>query len=267
MLDISGITLLLRTLPHSEARAEERELRERAQTASDAPGLFDVASDHEGALDDATLAAARALVSPSFESVWKLASAAEHSDDAPGLHVLRVGVQARLIAQELDEPPERADLLLLAAPLHDIGKLAVPERVLSAPGGLEGDDWKVMRSHSTTGAGILEVLGADGAWVEPAQRIARSHHERWDGFGYPDCLRGEEIPLEARIVGVADVFDALLAQRCYRDAFDAEEALDYLEHGSGSHFDPRVVAAFVARLDEHLAVQNALATAPQPATA
>jgi HD-GYP domain-containing protein (c-di-GMP phosphodiesterase class II) len=135
-----------------------------------------------------------------------------------------------------------------SAPLHDIGKICVPDAILNKPGRLTDEEFEVMKGHTVAGAEILErAKGAvsDPAYLDEAKRLAMSHHEKWNGQGYPQGLAGEEIPLSARIMAVADVFDALVSKRSYKDGFPIEKALDIIREGAGTHFDPQVAGAFL----------------------
>lgn len=185
----------------------------------------------------------RALEHAQAETLRRLAQAAEFRDDETGQHTRRVGTLAATIAAELGLPEETVELLRHAAPLHDVGKIGVPDSVLLKEGPLTETELRAMRAHTRIGANLL----ADGysALSALAEEIALSHHERWDGTGYPQELAGEEIPLAARIVAVADFYDALSSDRPYRRAWAEEDILRKIEEDSGGHFDPRVVEAFL----------------------
>jgi len=181
-----------------------------------------------------------------LETVVRLAIASEYHDDAVGDHIFRVSRTTARIAKELGMDDETVALLREASTLHDVGKIGVPDSILLKPGPLDDDEWDVMRSHTNVGA---QILGDSTARVLTlAAEIARSHHERWDGNGYPDGLRGEEIPISGRIVAIADVFDALTQSRPYKEAWDTQRAVEEIENSAGTHFDPRIVDAFL-RLD------------------
>jgi putative two-component system response regulator len=162
---------------------------------------------------------------------------------------------SQIIALELGLPGQEAETLLTAAPMHDIGKIGIPDRVLLKPGKLDAEEWAIMRRHPEIGHGII------GSHPSPllrmAAEVALTHHEKWDGNGYPRGLRGEEIPQVGRIVAVADVFDALTSVRPYKPAWTVEAAVEELKRGSGTHFQPQVVEAFLARLEDILAVTSA----------
>jgi putative two-component system response regulator len=210
------------------------------------------------------------------EVIHCLARAAEFRDNETGRHVIRVGRYAAIIAARIGCGRAECELIELAAPLHDIGKIGIPDSVLLKPGTLTADEYEQMKRHAAMGEQIVRPLG-DDAWATPptsagttvpataspilvlASRIAGSHHERWDGTGYPHGLAGEAIPLEGRITAVADVFDALSNARPYKPAFPLAKCLAILDEGRGSHFDPAVLDAFHAGLDEILAVRESLA--------
>lgn len=178
------------------------------------------------------------------ELLDRLAHAAEMRDDETGRHTQRVGALAAEIARALGLPEARTEIIRQAAPLHDIGKLGVPDAVLRKAGALDERELTVMRTHAEIGARLL--AGGDSELIRTAEVIARCHHERWDGNGYPDGLTGEQIPLAARIVAAADVYDALTHDRPYRPAWTEEQALELLRSERGAQFDPRVVDALLA---------------------
>ena len=148
-----------------------------------------------------------------------------------------------------------------SAPLHDIGKIQVPDLILNKPGKLSEDEFEAMKAHTTAGADMIRhamdmVSESDSGYLKEAMNLANFHHEKWDGIGYPRGLKGEEIPLSARIMAVADVFDALVSKRSYKDGFPFEKAMAIIEEGAGSHFDPRIVGAFRQASEEVREVMN-----------
>jgi putative two-component system response regulator len=177
-----------------------------------------------------------------IESLQRLALAVEMRDAGTHEHTARVARTALRIAQQLSLAEPDAAWIGQAAPLHDVGKLSVPESILLKPGRLTGTEFEQIKSHTTTGGAIL--AGSRSNVLRCAEKIARSHHERWDGSGYPDGLRRDQIPLSARIVAVADVFDALTHARSYKLAWPAGEAAAEIDRLEGNQFDPEVVAAF-----------------------
>lgn len=172
----------------------------------------------------------------------RLTQAAEFRDDETGQHTRRVGEEAAKIARALDLPSAEVELILRAAPLHDVGKIAIPDSVLLKPGALTPEEFAVMKTHTTRGADML--AGGRSELIHLARDIALSHHERWDGAGYPNGLAGEAIPLAGRIVALADFHDALSHDRPYRLAWPADRVWTEIERETGRHFDPRVVEAF-----------------------
>lgn len=194
-----------------------------------------------------------------LEVLERLGRAAEFRDDDTGQHTRRVGEFSARVASRLDLPEERVELVRLAAPLHDIGKIAIPDSILLKPGKLTPEEWEVMKTHTTAGARLL--AGSSSELLQVAERIALSHHERWDGGGYPHGLAGEAIPLVARIVAVVDVFDALRSDRPYRSAWPLERVVAHIRQESGSHFDPRVAGAFLDWVEAEGIVEEVLASA------
>jgi putative two-component system response regulator len=182
-----------------------------------------------------------ALEGAQLEMLRRLAVAAELHDDDTGLHTQRVAILAGRVAQVLGLPAARVELIVQAAPLHDLGKIGIPSSIVQKRAALSEDEYEVMKTHALLGARVLS--GGRSEPILVAERIARCHHERWDGTGYPARIAGESIPLEARIVAVTDFFDALTHERPYRRALPVDHALEMVRAGSGSHFDPRVAAA------------------------
>lgn len=182
------------------------------------------------------------------DTVMRLCRAAEFRDPDTGAHIGRMARYSQLIADELTHDAAFAGAMLEAAPMHDVGKLGTPDHILLKPGALTADEITVMREHARIGWSILK----DGASpvLQLAAQIAHAHHEKYDGSGYPQGLAGEAIPLAARMVAVADVFDALTSVRPYKAAWEVEHARDYLREHRGTHFDPACVDAFCARWDE-----------------
>lgn len=177
-----------------------------------------------------------------LELLERLAMAAEYRDDATHEHAQRIGQASARLAAELDQPDVAVELIRRTAPLHDLGKIAIPDYVLLKPGPLTDEERKTMRSHTVIGARILS--GGESEVVRNAEEVALNHHERWDGHGYPNGLAGDEIPLPARIVAVVDVFDALTHERPYKPAWRVEDAIDEISGQAGRQFDPAVVHAF-----------------------
>jgi putative two-component system response regulator len=198
-----------------------------------------------------------------LEIVQRLGLAAEYKDNETGLHVIRMSHFARILGLSAGMTEAEADDLLHAAPMHDVGKIGIPDRILQKPGPLDPDEWKIMQSHAAIGA---EIIGQhDGGMLALARNIALSHHEKWDGSGYPNGLAGEQIPLEGRICAVADVFDALTSVRPYKKAWTEEEAIDFLVSQKGKHFDPSLVDLFITQMPAIRAIRQRWSEAvPEP---
>lgn len=179
------------------------------------------------------------------EVIWRLSKALDYRDGETGEHTYRVATIARMIAEELGFSRDRCRTLYLAAPLHDIGKVAIPDAILRKPGRLDASEYAIMKTHVPVGQDILANGASD--LVQMASRVAGAHHERWDGTGYPNRLRGDDIPIEGRITAVADVFDALCSERPYKPAWPVARARAEIQECAGSQFDPACVAAFERR--------------------
>lgn len=177
-----------------------------------------------------------------YEICDRLARAAEFRDDVTGEHTRRVGELCRRVGRELGMEGEAIDLLGRAAPLHDLGKIGIPDRILLKPGKLDSAEIEVMRRHSEIGAMLLS--GGQSPLLQLAEQVARCHHERWDGTGYPHRLSGDAIPLASRVVAVVDYFDAMTHDRPYRTAWPVDRTLAEIRESAGGHFDPAVVDAF-----------------------
>jgi putative two-component system response regulator len=236
---------------------------------------YDCLRSYSQELEAEVLRRTAALARSRQEVIHCLARAAEFRDDDTGKHVWRVGRYARLIATELGWQGERLDVFEQAAQLHDIGKIGIPDSILLKPGKLTADEFDIMKKHAGYGQKITVTLpeneqnllcdhtrlgsrlleAAESPVLALAGIVALSHHEKWNGSGYPLGLAGEDIPIEGRITAVADVFDALSSKRPYKPAFDLEKCFEILEQGRGSHFDPNVLDAFFRSIDEIIQTQ------------
>ncbi len=185
----------------------------------------------------------RELAEAQVEILNRLALAAEYRDDVTGRHAERVGILSSLIARALGLHPEEARLIRQAAPLHDVGKIGIPDAILMKPGPLSPAEFEVMKTHTEIGARILS--GSGFPLLQMAREIALFHHEKWNGTGYASGMAGDRIPLVGRIVAVADAFDSLTHERPYKPAFSRERALAIIEQDTGTHFDPKVSRAFL----------------------
>ncbi len=201
-----------------------------------------VAANYVGALVERD-GFSRRLSESQLELIQRLAHAAEFRDNETGQHLQRIGLLCERLALAIGWPRDQATMLRHASSMHDIGKIGIPDRVLLKPGKLDEEEREIIRTHPATGAEIL--AGSDSPLLQMAEDIARTHHERWDGSGYPAGLKGEQIPIVGRICAICDVYDALLSQRSYKDSWTHEETLAEIQRGRGSHFDPEIVDAFL----------------------
>ena len=194
-----------------------------------------------------------------LQIVQRLGLAAEYKDNETGLHVIRMSHYARVLGLAAGLSATAAEDLLHAAPMHDVGKIGIPDRILQKPGALDKEEWAIMQSHATIGA---DIIGEHAhGMLALARNIALTHHEKWDGSGYPRGLAGLDIPLEGRIVAIADVFDALTSARPYKAPWPVEEAVQYLRQQRGQHFDPELVDLFLARLPASVEIKERWAEA------
>lgn len=191
-----------------------------------------------------------------YEISVRLGRASEYRDLETGMHIKRMSHYSALLGKlhGLDEKEE--ELLLYSAPLHDIGKIGIPDAILLKPGKLNDDEFSLMKQHTTIG-GLMLDKGDGYPIIEMGQIIAEQHHEKWDGSGYPKGLKGEETHIYARIVAIADVFDALSSKRVYKDAFPIEKTLSIMREGKDSHFDPDLIDLFLENIEQFLAIQEA----------
>lgn len=190
--------------------------------------------------------------------VYLLALAGEMRDNETGRHVARVGRYSRILAEGIGLPPELCFLIEKAAPLHDIGKIGIPDSILHKNGRLDESEREIMNSHTTKGLQLLGEYGHDSMLIQMAASIALNHHERWDGTGYPKGMMGESIPVEGRIVAIADVFDALTTRRPYKEPWPLEKTSAFLRENAGKHFDPAVVDIFTAHMEQFARVMHEL---------
>jgi len=200
-----------------------------------------------------SLVQAKLLEKTCSEALAMLGKAGHYNDSDTGAHIWRIAAYARRLAEVVGWSKECCDLLEQAAPMHDTGKIGIPDSILRKPGKLDEDEWVIMRTHCQIGYEILS--SSDAPVFQLAAEIALRHHEKWDGSGYPDALAGETIPESARIVALVDVFDALTTKRPYKEAWPLEQALESLRAGAGRHFDPALVEAFEAYLPSILEIK------------
>ena len=209
--------------------------------------------DQNRVLEDKVRERTSELNDTRLEIIRRLGLAAEYKDNETGMHVIRMSHYSHFIAQAYGLSAGEAELVLNAAPMHDVGKIGIPDRVLLKPAKLDDEEWNIMRTHSYIG---YKIIGDHpGELLKTAAVAAYTHHEKWDGSGYPRRLKQENIPLIGRIIAVADVFDALTSVRPYKKAWPVEDAVAEIRKCSGSHFDPALVEAFSKRIPEILEVK------------
>ncbi|MDO8892450.1 MAG: response regulator [Sulfurimicrobium sp.] len=224
--------------------------------------------DQNRILEEKVLERTRELAETRFEIIRRLGRAAEYRDNETGLHIIRMSKYSQLLGRAAGMNEEDAEMLLNASPMHDIGKIGIPDSILLKPGKLDPDQWEIMKTHSAIGAEILS--GHPSELMTMASQIALTHHEKWDGSGYPNGLTGEEIPLVGRVVAVCDVFDALTTARPYKKAWTVEDALCYISENSGKHFDPELtqlcpdVLPAILEIRERYAEPDACRETPKP---
>ncbi len=194
------------------------------------------------------------LLDSRLEVVRRLGRAAEYRDNETGLHIIRMSKMAALIAKASGMNEAQCELILNASPMHDIGKIGIPDHILQKPGKLTADEWHIMKSHSQIGTEILQ--GDESILLTTAREICLSHHEKWNGTGYPNQLEGEAIPIMARITALADVFDALTSIRPYKKAWELHDALNLIRSESGKHFDPWLTEHFLSVVPEIVEIMN-----------
>lgn len=238
----SGATdFLTRPIDPQECRARCRNLLTLRRSQK-------IVSDRAKWLEDQVMQATRDVRIRERETLLRLAKAGEYRDEGTGNHIIRMAKYARLIASELKLSAMECDEIESSAPMHDIGKIGIPDQILLKPGPLNDEELCIMRRHAEIGYQIL--ADSPSRYLQMGAVIALGHHEKFNGTGYPNGLVGEAIPLPARIVAVGDVFDALTTVRPYKQAWPMQKALDYLKTEMGGHFDPDCVRAFLVRLDE-----------------
>lgn len=208
-------------------------------------------------LEDEIRKATAKIKNQEYETIFCLAKAAEYRDPETGAHIQRMAHYSKHIAHALGLSIQEQDLLLEAAPMHDIGKVGIPDAILLKPSRLNAEEFAIMKQHATIGYELLKSSSAP--LLKVAAEIAHTHHEKYDGSGYPRGLVGENIPLFGRIVAVADVFDALTSERPYKKAWSVEDACQLLRKGKGTHFDPACVDAFLSDFEEVLSIKSRFA--------
>ncbi len=194
-------------------------------------------------LEDEVQERTKELDNTRIEIIRRLGRAAEYKDNETGLHVVRMSHYSRILAEQAGLPEHYCELIYNASAMHDVGKIGIPDAILHKPGKFEPEEWHIMQQHVAIGAEIIGEHHTDPL-LRMSYNIALTHHEKWDGSGYPNALTGEEIPLEGRIAAIADVFDALTSTRPYKKAWTIEAAMELIDSEAGKHFDPELVQHF-----------------------
>jgi len=193
-----------------------------------------------------------------LDTIHRLVLAAEYKDEDTGGHIIRMSRYSALIAEKLNLPAKEVKNILYASPMHDIGKIGIPDSILMKPGKLTEEEFTTMKTHTIIGANLLAYSKSE--ILRYGEEVAISHHEKWNGQGYPQGLSRDNIPLSGRIVGLADVFDALISKRPYKDPFPVDQTIDIIKKERGEHFDPRVVDVFLENIDEVLKIKEEVNT-------
>jgi putative two-component system response regulator len=245
------------------------ELKTRVGSLLKVKAYHDRMRDHEKELEKEVAArtsqltlALKGTKAASLETIYCLTRASEYKDESTGEHVKRMSRYAAVIAGKMGLGEETIERILYAAPMHDIGKIGIPDDIILKPGKLNEAEWRVMKQHTIIGSYILAA--SDAEVIKLGRDIALTHHEKWDGSGYPRGLKGTEIPVTGRIAGIADVFDALTSKRPYKEAFSTDKSFAIIAESRGSHFDPRIVDAFFAVKEEILRIMSENGTRNNP---
>jgi putative two-component system response regulator len=240
------------------------ELLQRVRNALEIQVLFRQSREFNATLEARVEARTKELSESRVDVIRRLATAAEFRDNETGQHIVRMSVIAHHLALKAGLSDKDAAALRDAAPLHDIGKIGIPDAILLKPGKLDAAEWEIMKRHAAIGAEIME--GSPSPLMDLAKVIALTHHEKWDGSGYPKGLKGEEIPLIGRIVAVSDVFDALTSHRPYKPGWPVEKAVAFMVESAGTHFDPALIAIFQRELPAILALREQFKDEVSPET-
>ena len=230
------------------------ELLARVRNLLDAHLALRFTHDQRGVLEEMVRKRTAEVRESRLEIVQRLGRASEYRDNETGRHILRMSHSAALLAKKIGWDDERCDLMLYASPMHDLGKIGISDTILLKPARLTDEERKIMETHTTIGADILG--GSASKLLETARVIALTHHEKWDGSGYPGKLAGTDIPIEGRIAAIVDVFDALTSVRPYKKAWTVDEAVEEIRKQSGAHFDPELVEQFLTILPGVLSIKE-----------
>ena len=252
-LEAGATDFLMKPVDHHECRARCNNLLTQYQQ-------YKIISDRSRWLERRVSEATSEIRLRERETLLRLARAGEYRDEETGNHVVRMAKYSRIIAEQLGFSKDDADVIEMAAPMHDIGKIGIRDDILLKPGKLTHEEFEIMKRHTIIGYDILK--DSPSKYLQMGGVIALCHHEKFDGTGYPYGKKGTEIPIEARIVAVADVYDALVSDRPYKNAWSTDAALDYMESHSGKHFDPDALHAFIEQLDTVSKIQSMLPDTP-----
>jgi two-component system response regulator RpfG len=252
-LEAGATDFLMKPVDHHECRARCHNLLTQYQQ-------YKIISDRSRWLERRVSEATSEIRLRERETLLRLARAGEYRDEETGNHVIRMAKYSRVIAEQLGFSKDDADVIEMAAPMHDIGKIGIRDDILLKPGKLTHEEFEIMKRHTIIGYDILK--DSPSKFLQMGGIIALSHHEKFDGTGYPYGKKGNEIPIEARIVAVADVYDALVSERPYKNAWSMDAALDYMESHSGKHFDPDALYAFKEQIDTVSKIQGMLPDLP-----
>jgi putative two-component system response regulator len=240
---------------------DKTELRARVQSLLKVKAYNDHMREHQKELEEEVTkkteqlrVAFERIREASLAGIYRLSRAAEFKDEDTGAHIMRMSNYSATIGRKLGLSEKVVESILYAAPMHDVGKIGIPDHILLKKGKLNPGEWEIMKQHTIMGREILK--GSDSGFIKLAEVIALTHHEKWDGTGYPKGLKGVKIPLEGRIAAIADVFDALTCKRPYKEAFSLEKAFTIIKAERGKHFDPAVVDAFFAVQDEIVSIKD-----------
>ena len=248
-LEVGATDFLMKPVDHHECRARCRNLLTQHQQ-------YKIIRDRSHWLERRVAEATSEIRLRERETLLRLAKAGEYRDEETGNHVIRMAKYSRIIAEELGYSSKEADVIEMAAPMHDIGKIGIKDKILLKPAKLTREEFEIMKTHTLIGHEILK--DSPSKFLKMGSVIALGHHENFDGSGYPYGKKGDEIPIEARIVTIADVYDALVSERPYKHVWSAQAALDYMENKCGTQFDPECFKAFKAQLDSILKIQDML---------
>lgn len=233
---------------------DRNELLMRVRNLLDAHLAHRMLHDQKDVLEQMVHERTEELHRTRLQVVQRLGMAAEYRDEETGGHILRMSHICALLARAGGQDAAQCDLILNASPMHDIGKIGIPDVILCKPGRFEPQEWEIMKTHAAIGADLLD--GDDSDLMRMARDIAHTHHEKWDGSGYPNGLSGEDIPLAGRIAALADVFDALTSERPYKKPWTVEAAMELIRENSGRHFDPLLVEIFLSELPRIVAIRE-----------